>query len=122
MDGEVCIICNRPFILETVKYLKENFEEAIYSDSLYSHDCGTKFVMRYFILDDEGHINSDIFSEDLRNPKRKWQDYYTKEQLSFIESHLVSCGHCREVADNALIKEVEFNEFVELIKRRKNEI
>lgn len=115
----LCVKCNRLFTIDSTKTLnKDDIFTSKYTDDICQHDCGVEFISRTQIFQVDGHIYPDIFAEDLVQPEKKWQDYCSKEQLQLIEQHLTTCKHCQKVVNESLCKEIEFNEFMNLIRER----
>ena len=58
--------------------------------------CGTEFILRYDLFDEEGHIHPRVFSDDPNDPKYNWQDLLTQEQKDTIAAHLKDCQICND--------------------------
>jgi uncharacterized protein with PIN domain len=65
-------------------------------------NCGTEFILHYAFFDEEGHVNSFVFSGDINDPEYNWQDLLTPEQSKAIGEHLKIC----EICNKRLIDEV----------------
>jgi len=64
--------------------------------------CGTEFILHYDFFDEEGHVNSFVFSGDINDLKYNWQDQLTDEQKKAIGEHLKTC----EICNKRLVDEV----------------
>ena len=64
--------------------------------------CGTEFIIHYEFFDEEGHVNSFVFSGDINDLEYNWQDQLTDEQKKAIGEHLKTC----EICNKRLVEEV----------------
>jgi uncharacterized protein with PIN domain len=71
--------------------------------------CGTQFILRYDLFDQDGHIHPRVFSEDPNDPKYNWTDILTKEQKEVIATHLKDCPICNKRLESELELDVWFS-------------
>jgi len=64
--------------------------------------CNEEFILHYEFFDENGHVNSFVFSGDVNDPSYNWQDQLTNEQKIAIGEHLKTC----EICNKRLVDEV----------------
>lgn len=96
-DSEaVCASCgSNLFDVTKIKYEGESVQMELFTEELFScRSCGTRFVIRYDIFDNEGHINHQVFTGDVNDHRHHWQDNFSEEQKAVIGDHLKLCQEC----------------------------
>ena len=95
-NKERCKRCGTNILdIANFKYSNKFFSTPNYREELCEcKNCGTPFILRYNLFDEDGHVYRRVFSGDINNPKYNWQDNLTEEQIKTIAEHLESCQIC----------------------------
>jgi uncharacterized protein with PIN domain len=98
MNQAFCTGCGRNILdISNIRFIRNAFSDAISQEELYvCRECGTEFLLRYDILDAEGHIQQRIFTDDPNDPKYNWPDILTPEQKVTVAEHLKTCKICNK--------------------------
>jgi hypothetical protein len=82
-EKALCSKCGANILdIANVTYEKNTKSDPRYQEELcHCKVCETKFIMHYDFFDKDGHIWSRVFSEDINNPKFRWQELFVKEQI-----------------------------------------
>lgn len=74
--------------------------------------CKTKFLIRYDLFDQEGHINQRVFTGDINNNDYNWQDNLSEEQKGAISKHLKECKTCQDRLEDETLKDAWFSSII----------
>jgi hypothetical protein len=81
--------------------------------------CGTSFILHYDLFDEEGHIYSKVFTEDVNNPSYNWQDALTEDQKSVISEHLKGCSICVDRLSMENLTDAWLRDFINMLRKNR---
>lgn len=70
--------------------------------------CGTPFVIRYDLFDEDGHIEPRVFTGDSNDPEYNWQEKLSENQKEVIACHLRGCKECQERLEAEMLTDAWF--------------
>ena len=84
-------------------------------------NCETRFILKYELFTEDGHINRKIFSGDANDLNHNWQDNLTDEQKKTVGEHLKGCPICSENLNEEMLSDAWFSSIVHKGKNHENQ-
>jgi len=81
--------------------------------------CGTPFIMHYDLIDADGHIMPQVFTEDVNNPNYNWQDILDEAQKKAISDHLAACEKCQELLNEETLTNAWFAKLIKDLRKKR---
>jgi hypothetical protein len=78
--------------------------------------CKKPFVVRYDLLDENGHLDDLVFADDPNDPEASLMSYFSNEQKNLVANHLISCEHCRQKRDEAILENALVADFLSICR------
>jgi transcription elongation factor Elf1 len=117
-----CVICGSNLIdITNFMYDGQTTSTATYREERCKcKQCGTLFILHYNLFDENGHVYSKVFTEDINNPTYNWQDALTEEQKAKISEHLQHCEICVDRLSHEILTDAWLKGFINDL--RKNDV
>lgn len=101
-EADILDIINFEYAGKTI--LKPMFREELCK----CRHCGTPFVLRYDLFDEDGHVEPRVFTGDVNNPDYDWPDLLSEGQREVIADHLRNCEECQERLETEMLTDAWF--------------
>ena len=113
-DKVTCSSCGAKMLeLGNFKFINIHKTDPSYTEELcVCKNCEKEFIIRYDIFDDDGHIQSRVFTGDINDPRYNWQDSLTEEQKSNIASHIKDCQVCIDRLSEEQLMDARFSSII----------
>ena len=99
-------------------YKNRRINHPTYWDELCEcNNCHYQFYLRHDIFDEEGHIYSSIFTEDINNPEYSWMNILTDNQKVKIAEHVEKCDTCKKALIEEHLIDASFKAFITHLRR-----
>ena len=119
-----CSKCNTNILeLSNFKYAGETYHYPKYSEELCEcRKCGSKFLLRYDIFDDHGHINREVFTGDPNDPSYTfWQANLSEEQKKIMFEHFTECLVCQNRFNEEVLADGWFASLIHNPENKRNQ-
>jgi len=99
------------------------FDGEIISEPTYREEkckcqhCNVSFILHYDLFDEEGHIHSRVFSEDINNPSYHWPEALTENQKQSIVEHLKGCKICQNRLDQEILTDAWLKDIMNQLRK-----
>lgn len=81
-------------------------------------NCNSQFILHYDIFDENGHVLSRVFVEDVNDENYNWQDSLNFEQKKAISDHLPKCPICLDRLSQEVLSDAWLRDYIDELRNK----
>lgn len=114
IDKAPCVVCGSNLVDVNNFSFKEkgDIKATYFEEQCLCKNCHTPFVLHYDIFDEDGHILSRVFVEDINDETYDWQDPLEPTQKEAICKHLENCPTCLDRLSQEMLTDAWLKSFI----------